>query len=196
VITTTFAADTFGDGNLFDLTTGSRSLVIESLDVNPFPTSGPLTLYLYTRSGTFAGNEFSPAGWTLRGSAPINGAPGNLPVNFDIADFVFDAASIHGFHVVGDISKGTLDYTNGLFSVSNTDLTLSGGVGNSFCGGDHVLNSSSTVFSTRTWTGLSITAWSPSPAAVPWRLSRLQAQQSFAGAHRLRRLAEDSLPAC
>ena len=151
VITTTFVSNNEGDGNMFDVATSVNNVRITNLSVHTFAETGTQTLYLYTRTGTFLGNESSSAGWTLHDTVVVNNAA--TPVNMDILDFDLGANSISGFYVVGDLSNSSLRYTNGGFSVADADLTLSGGVGISFRGGNHFSPAAGTVFSPRTWNG-------------------------------------------
>lgn len=150
-ITTTFSSNNTGDGNMFDVVTSGNALSITSLDVHTSPSSGQQTIYLYTRLGSYVGNENSSAGWTLMGSGLVNNAPQGTPVAFDVPDFTLAPNSTFGFYVVGDISNNSLRYTNSSFDISNADLQVVGGVGIAFRGGNHF--TADGVFSPREWNG-------------------------------------------
>lgn len=151
-ITTLFAANNEGDGNMFDVETFGNSVLIQSLEINTFGSAGTQTIYLYTRSGTYDGFQNIAAGWTLRDTVVVTNAPGDTPVLFDVADFGLAAGATTGFFVVGDISNASLAYTNGSGVFTDANLQIRSGLngGLAFGGGNHFGN---TVFSPRIWNG-------------------------------------------
>lgn len=147
-ITTTFVSDNIGNGNMFDVTTAGNAVRITSLSVHSQLDAGTQTVSLYTRAGSYAGNELLSVGWDLRASILVNNAA--TPILMDVTDFELAANTTTGFYVVG---TGWIAYTDGVFSLTDGDLTLSGGVGIANRNGPHFLNDQGTVFSPRTWNG-------------------------------------------
>ncbi|MFT6992556.1 MAG: hypothetical protein ACJASL_004556 [Paraglaciecola sp.] len=152
LITTTFAGGNEGDGNMFDVEIFDSSIMINSFYINTFPSVGTQFIYLYTRSGTYDGFQNNGLGWNLMGSAIVNNASGNTPVLFDIGDFLLQSNSITGFFITGDISNGSLAYSDGSMTVNDSYMEIRSGLrgGISFAGGNHFAG---TVYTPRTWNG-------------------------------------------
>ncbi len=142
-ITTTFAGGNGFSGNMFDVTTFSNDLVVESLEINA--STGGDFFDVYTKSGTYVGSETNPADWTLVSSTFLNlVSPGGTPTFVDVNDFILPGNSTTGLYVTFRNVSG-VNYTNGANTYSNADLRLDLGVGKA-------PNFGST-FRPRTWNG-------------------------------------------
>jgi uncharacterized protein (TIGR03382 family) len=126
----------FSDSGLyFDLTSLSAELIVT--DITTASVGAPdtaVTWDLWTRSGTYVGNENSSDGWTPVGEATgvVSGASagvsGNL-VDLDFADFVIPAGETVGIALFA--RTGGVAYQGNDVSVTRTfandDLQLDGG---------------------------------------------------------------------
>jgi hypothetical protein len=154
-ITTTFAGGNGQAGNMFDVTTFGNALLIESLEINVFRLrAAPGTLDVYTKPGSYIGFEGNAAAWTKVSSTSIpNSIPedfGGTPIFVDITDFLLASNSLTGFYITfagqSNFSPdNVLAYTNGSNTYSNTDLSLSLGVGKGGTFG--------ATIASRTWNG-------------------------------------------
>ena len=94
------------------------------VNVNTATAGGALTCDVYTRDGTYVGNDVSIAGWSQvsgTGTAEVIGTPTYI----QLATPVYLTPGIHGFTVV--LTGAGLAYTNGNGtnqSYSNADVTL------------------------------------------------------------------------
>lgn len=129
VLTTTFAGGNGNAGNFFDVNTLGGDLNVSRLDLNLDP--GTFTVELYTRSGTWVGNNASPVGWTLVGSSSVISAGTNNPSPFNVA-FTLPGASTTGMYVTV-VGSAAINYTNGTavgnVFASNADLQIREGAG-------------------------------------------------------------------
>jgi hypothetical protein len=82
-LTTIFANNGAGAGNMFDITT-YRPLKITGIDVNADPAGLPVTVNVYWRSGTSFGFENSSVGWTLLDTGTGTTAGADLPTYIDL----------------------------------------------------------------------------------------------------------------
>lgn len=150
--------NTQGGGVFFDLNAVS-ALTLNSLGVNAnvgtadpgsILLGAPISLEVWTRSGTATGFEGSAAGWTLRSTGSGVAAAINTPSFVDIADFVL-GPGITGVAIrnIGYIAQYTGTAVTPPPSVffSNVDLSLSAGSATNdfFVGG--------TVRTPRVWNG-------------------------------------------
>lgn len=115
-----------GGGNMFDVTATNGALALDSLDINTtVAANSTLSVILYYKSGTYLGNETTPAAWTAWDTIVVTSAGSgnptrvvpntslNLPNNQLYAIFVNYSAS----------------YTNGTNLYSNSDISVQMGAG-------------------------------------------------------------------
>jgi len=114
-----------GSAVYFDVTTAGNDLMVTSLDMNTDDV-GPITIEMWTRTGTSVGNESDPTGWALAGTATGTGAGVDNPSNV-----VFGAAVTVSASTTTGVALVFVDadnnYTNGdgtNESFSNADLTI------------------------------------------------------------------------
>ena len=168
MITTTFASNNSFTGNMFDVTTSGNALIITGFDVNLGSVGTPTPISVYYRSGTYVGNETSPAGWILAGTVNVISQGTDNMTFVDTADFGIAGSSVTGLYVTVNTNVNAppyMRYTNGSNTYSNADLTINTGVG---LGG---LFGSLGVFNPRTWNGtihydLAPTNAVPAPAGL------------------------------
>ena len=140
-ISTMFAENNGQNGNMFDVTTFAKPVTITSLDVNIAP--GTYTMVLYIKSGTYVGFDTTASAWTEIATATITSAGADLPTSFVVPAFQLAANSVTGFYVTS--TTGEILYTNGSSTYSNSDLSLTLGIGKSYPFGS--------TFSPRIWNG-------------------------------------------
>lgn len=149
-ITTTFASNNSMNGNMFDVTIASNNIDVTSLDINSDGT-GTRTLEVYTRVGGWSGFETNSAAWTLQSSNLFTGAGLDNQTQVDISNILLNANTTYGFYVTVATSSqeegnsDRLGYTNGSNVFTNSDITITTGIGISYPFG--------AVFSPRTWNG-------------------------------------------
>lgn len=130
VLTTTFASNNGQDGNMFDVNVlNSNALDVSRLDLNL--DVGNHTVELYTRSGTWVGNNTSALGWTLISSQVVASAAQDTPTPFNVS-FQLPGASTTAFYVT-TTSGFAMNYTNGTgignVVASNADMEILEGSG-------------------------------------------------------------------
>ncbi|HEX5054854.1 MAG TPA: M14 family zinc carboxypeptidase [Planctomycetota bacterium] len=113
-LTTLFATNnsgSIGGAVYFDLAP-TNNLFLTGIDLNTSAAAGAeLTLDVYTRSGTHAGNEASAAGWSPRTAGHGVAAGTNLPSHVDLNEPILLGVGTTGFAIVArDFSHS---YTNG-----------------------------------------------------------------------------------
>ena len=137
MISTTFASDNQFFGNMFDVTTFGNSLTVTALDVNIVSDANntPVGVSLYTRSGTYVGNDTSSAGWNLVGTVTVTSQGEDNPTFVDVPDFNLASNSVTGFYVTV-VNNGSfpfpppfMRYTDGSNTFSNADIRLDLGEG-------------------------------------------------------------------
>lgn len=148
-LTTTFAGGNGFAGNMFSVTP-SKTLTIDSFDVHVDGT-GPVTVDVWRRNGSYVGFESNASGWTFLGSEFKAATAGlGMPTRIAIdSNGSLNAGTMYSFYVVlTSYSSGqSLRYTNGSGSYSNSDLTIDTGIGR----GDGSFSGS--IFADRTWNG-------------------------------------------
>ena len=158
MITTTFAANNGQAGNMFDINVlAADGILLEEIAVHL--AGGDWDLEIYTRNGTYVGNETNSAAWTLHDSISGLSSSGlGTPTAWDIQDLSLDLGA-QAFYV--RVSNGTaMRYTNGTTEgsvfASNADLEILEGTGNAGLFGPQ--------FRPRVWNGsLVYTVSSPVP---------------------------------
>ena len=150
-LTTLFATDNSFAGNTFDIQNiGAVPIDITGWDVNLNTPGSTNTIEIYWRTGTSAGFEGDPTGWTMLGSdAAVVSAGINLPSAVTMPTFTIQPGELFGFYVdVASYPSASMLYTNGgptVFSNSDLSLTTYTGKGDpAFAGG---------TFSPRQWNG-------------------------------------------
>jgi hypothetical protein len=125
----TFAAGNGQSGNMFDIN-ALKALEVLGFTISP-QISGPNTVEIWHRPGTYAGFENSNAGWTLIEAINYNST--GVPVRVDFSNSFSVTPGIHAFYVT--IISGSVNYTNGTtvgaILNQNNDLILYEGIGKS-----------------------------------------------------------------
>ncbi|MEQ1633189.1 MAG: PKD domain-containing protein [Planctomycetota bacterium] len=118
------------------------------VNVNVGTGGAALTCDIYTRNGTYVGNDLSPTGWNLvtgTGTAEVIG----VPTYIQLASPIYLTPGIHGFTVV--LNGAGLAYTNGTGAnqtYTNADVTLTLGQVRTIA-----FNNTSTLFTPRVFNG-------------------------------------------
>ncbi len=97
------------------------------LNVNVGTAGAALTCDVYTRDGTYVGNDLSPTGWNLSSGTGIANVIGEQTY-IQLASPVYLTPGIHGFTVV--LNGAGLAYTNGTGTnqtYTNSDVTITAG---------------------------------------------------------------------
>ena len=148
-LTTTFAGGNGYAGNMFSLVP-SKSLTIDSFDVH-VDGSGPLTIDVWRRTGSYAGFESNASGWQFLGTEFLPQAAGlGKPTRIAVGSKgLLNAGTTYSFYfnLTSYAAVQSLKYTTGAGSYSNSDLTITTGIGRgngSF---------SSAIFNDRSWNG-------------------------------------------
>lgn len=142
-----------GSGNYFDVAVAAvDGIAVCGLHVNcNDPVGGtPITVDVYTRPGTYVGNDLSAAGWTRVTGVGI-AAPRDTETYVPLPSTIYLRAGVHGMAVfVNGVGPAYMGQGSsplpGATSYGNGDLTLSLGIARSapFAG---------TLFSPRIWSG-------------------------------------------
>ncbi len=140
-ITTTFANNSGSGGNMFNVT-AINTITIESFDVN-VSTFGSVGIEVYYKSGTYVGFETNSGAWTLLGSVTATGAGSGNATSVNIGGLTIPAGDTYGLYVRA--TSGTMNYTVGANTYSNSDVSLDLGVGVGLL--------FSSIFTPRTWNG-------------------------------------------
>ncbi len=165
-LTTEFNANNGESGNLFDVVVLGNALTVTAFDLNL--STGPYTIEIYTRSGTWVGHDTSSAGWTLVDSiANVTGNGLNVPTFVDVNDFTLPGHSTTGLYVTTTApSSLAMNYTSGSGALGdivaqNADLQILEGAGIIYPFGQD--------FIPRIWNGTIVynQAATPLPAAFP-----------------------------
>ncbi len=127
-LTTLFAWNNGYAGNTFDFTP-SMDIYCTALDVNWISAGESIDVDAYYCVGSCVGFENDPSHWTLLGSNSNVAAGPDLPTAIDLSGngVQFLGGNVYGMYV--DVSNypsliGFLGYTNGLYSYSNSDLSI------------------------------------------------------------------------
>lgn len=126
-VTSVFAANNNGSvgGAVYFDVSPATNLYLHGLEVNSSLAAGSaITLDVYTRTGTYSGNEGSLSGWSARTAGHGISAGLNVPSHVDFNAGVYMAAGLtYGVAVVA--RNFAHQYTNGTNTYSNADLTWS-----------------------------------------------------------------------
>lgn len=132
MITTTFAANNGQAGNMFDVDIlAPNGITMEEIELNLF--AGSWNVNIYTRDGSYAGNETNPGAWTLHDSITgLNSLGANGPTSWDILDLNLTTGP-QAFYV--QVTNGAaLRYTNGTSEgavfVADANIQIREGTGN------------------------------------------------------------------
>ena len=143
------------EGAFFDLRAATQDLQITGFET---VLAGTANVRVYYKPGTYAGSETNAGAWTLLGSQTIAGGSGFIqtlyPVN--VGGVIIPAGQTYGFLIYSGNSGGsgglaTRYRSNSSISVSNGDITLSGGSGS--CDGDRLNNPFDGFVADRAWRG-------------------------------------------
>ena len=126
----TFAAGNGSNGNMFDINALTAMNVL-GFTVSPQST-GPVTVEIYHRTGSYVGFENAAAGWTLIQTETFTANA--TPYRVSFANPLAINPGTHAFYVTSTVT--TLNYTNGTVVGavlnSNADLQVFEGVGKSY----------------------------------------------------------------
>lgn len=142
-IATTFSAGNGCQGNMFDVTPTSGSIVVDSLDLHIGATTSQ-TVFLYYRAGTYVGNETNSSAWIAWDTIVVTGAGAGNPTKVVTVPLLLNNSQVYGFYVT--LNTNDLDYSNATATFTNSDLTLQLGAG--FC-----TSAFSSPIASRTWNG-------------------------------------------
>ena len=133
---TSYASNNGSRGAMFNITAGANAVTITSFDVNLY--GGTTARYeIYYKAGSYVGSETTAANWTMAGGVnnlyvAANNVPTPIPIPLNIT---IPAGATYGFYITNTASGG-LNYTSSAVTnvtlASNSDLTLTGGVGKSY----------------------------------------------------------------
>ncbi|MBV1889376.1 MAG: PEP-CTERM sorting domain-containing protein [Proteobacteria bacterium] len=124
-----------GAGNMFDVNVISDDLLVTGIDIHTsIPSSGDASgiATLYTRSGSYAGNETNASGWNLIDAIGFVSAGFGNPTFLDITDFVL-TGGITGFYITLSEASSTSTLmrstvgnlgSTGDVAVANSDLDI------------------------------------------------------------------------
>ena len=148
-ITTFFNANNSFAGNMFDITNiGANPITITSFDINLGTNGANANVSVYSYPGTYVGHESSPTGWTLMGMATVNSAGTNVPTPLSVGGLTISPGQSYGLYVtVSNYPNASMQYTNGTNVISNTEVSLSLGIGK----GNPDFTGS--TFASRSWNG-------------------------------------------
>ena len=142
-LATTFAAGNGQQGAMFDVVS-SKDLRFDSVRVS-LQTTGTSTIAIYYKTGTYIGFETNQGAWTLLGTDVVSNPSNGAAIYANVGNtFKMQSGVTYGIYVQVQ-SGGTLNYTNGNFTYSNSDLTITAGKGVSGTFGG--------TFNPRTWNG-------------------------------------------
>ncbi len=143
-LTTAFDSNNGGTGNMFDVATGSRPIVVTSVDVNlSFPAGTDFSIDVYTAPGGYEATitaapgctfncTFDLSDWTLVASGSGVSSGQDLPSFVNVGDFTLPANTTTGVWVFLASGPGLVDqfrYTNGNVAASNADITITPSAG-------------------------------------------------------------------
>jgi PKD repeat protein len=114
------------------------------VNVNTATAGAALTCDVYTRDGTYVGNDLAPAGWNLSSGTGTASVIGEQTL-IQLATPVYLTPGIHGFTVV--LNGAGLAYTNGTGTnqtFTNSDVTITAGQVRTL-----LFNATSTLFTPR-----------------------------------------------
>lgn len=153
-LVTTFAAGNAGASGYamnFDLNVTAADgieLCGLHLNVNVATAGAALTCDVFTRNGTYVGNDLSPVGWS-QATGTGTAEPVGTPTYVQLATPVYLSPGIHGVTLV--LTGAGLAYTNGNGTnqtYTNSDLTLTAGQVRT-----SLFNATSTLFTPRVFNG-------------------------------------------
>ncbi|MEM6261857.1 MAG: PKD domain-containing protein [Bacteroidota bacterium] len=146
-ITTTFASNNGARGNLFNVTTGSSSILVDSMNIH-LSSSADVDVFIYGKIGPWQGFQGDASAWTLFDSVRVTGNGTGTPTLIETS-FSLSPNTTYGMIVSTSLAStgtGVIRYTDGANVYSNSDLTIETGDGF----GDLF---STATFSPRSWNG-------------------------------------------
>jgi hypothetical protein len=111
-LTTTYAGGNGNDGVLFEVTS-LQDAVIRTFDVSLADTG---YVYIYYKSGTYAGATTNPGAWTLADSVLVGSAGLNVPTEIPIdLNLYMPQGQLYSFLITGNGLDGqSVNYSNGI----------------------------------------------------------------------------------
>jgi len=143
-LSTTFASNNGGTGNMFDVVTNDSAIEVTALDVNvAFAMGTQFTLSVYVAPSSFIDTitddpvctfncSFDISAWTLVSTGTVSSSGQDVPTFVDVDDFVLDSNATTGIWVTLARDGSIVDefrYTSGSNPFGNPDLTISEGAG-------------------------------------------------------------------
>ena len=102
-IQTTFVSNNSGSagGAVYFDVTPAANLFVTGFDLNASAADGnPVTVDVYTRSGTYAGNETNPAGWTVMSTGHGTSAGPDAQTHIELNEPILMLTGTHGMAIV------------------------------------------------------------------------------------------------
>ena len=143
VLQTTFAGGNgCSGGNMFNITTNSKSISINGFTIYPNST-GAQTVSIYYKTGSYVGSETVSGNWTLAGTYPITSTansqyylqttPINIPAGTTYGIYIYYSANYTSLASITTYSDNNITLTSGaglcgLFSSSNSPRGFNGKV--------------------------------------------------------------------
>jgi hypothetical protein len=119
-----------GGGNMFDLTPTNGAIALDSLDVNTtVAAASSLTVMIFYKTGTYLGNETTPAAWTAWDTIVVTSAGSGNPTRVVFGN---GPITIPNSQLTGIFVNYSASYTNGTNLYSNSDIAVQMGAG--LCG--------------------------------------------------------------
>ncbi len=125
---TTYAGGNGCDGAMFDVVP-NVNMTIDSFACNIGSTATE-TVRVFYRIGSFAGNETTPAAWTMLGVTTVTGAGAGNPTLVPLGGIPMIAGQTYGIYMM--LMSANMDYTTGSLSFTNNEVTINTGSG--LCG--------------------------------------------------------------
>ena len=133
---TSYTSNNGSRGAMFNITAGASPITITGFDANIY--GGTTARYeIYYKAGSYVGSETTSGNWTMAGGVNNLTSLGNnvatpIPIPLSIT---IPAGTTYGFYITNTASGG-LNYissaTTGVTLASNSDVTVTGGVGKSY----------------------------------------------------------------
>ncbi|NVO03908.1 MAG: proprotein convertase P-domain-containing protein, partial [Bacteroidetes bacterium] len=139
-ISTTFAAGNSQNGNMFDIT-AINDITIDSFGVSL--TGVNANMLVYYKLGSYVGSETTAANWTLLGTDTVVNT--GIPTTINCGSLSLLGGQTYALYITTDAVGSSLNYTNGVNTFSDANLSLTLGIGKSYPFG--------TTYSPRTWNG-------------------------------------------
>ncbi len=137
---TTFAGGNGHQGVMFNVV-AKNTITIDSLDISfDEPAGTIIPVDLYVRSKSYIGSETNPSLWYLHSRDTLTSAGDNVPVRLNINAITLNATDTLAFYLTTTDVAYLVNYTNGSTNFSDTNMTITSGVGKAYPFGTTVSN--------------------------------------------------------